>query len=207
MNYLIVSDSSEFQKAKEKEIDSYIDHAAVDIASSKYGVDLSRVMGMRWILTWKPQMDEAGNQVGNRAKAHIITKEFQDPDLLRIQRDRPPLSTLGRNLLFSLISLQGWKLWLGDIKTAFLNGDDTKLERSIYGDPPGDVKQYLGTSEQQLFRVRKAIYGLLNAPRKWFNKITKELGESGWIRSKLESVGVDCSCIRNPNSRHLYRYH
>lgn len=42
-------------------------------------------------------MDEAGNQVGKRAKAHLITKEFQDPDLLRIQRDRPPLST-GRNL-------------------------------------------------------------------------------------------------------------
>lgn len=46
MNDLIVSHSSEFQRAKEKEIDSYFDHAAVDIAS-KYGVDLSRVMG--WV--------------------------------------------------------------------------------------------------------------------------------------------------------------
>lgn len=173
------------KKAKGKEIESYIDHAAVEIAG-KCGVDPKRIMGMRWILTWKNETNEDGKVTGKKAKARLIIKGFQDPDLLRIQRDSPTLSTLGRNLLFSITSKKGWEMWLGDIKTAFLNGDDTEYERKIYGEPPEDVKEYLGMSPQQLFRVKKAVYGLLNAPRRWMDKLAKELENTGWIRSKLE---------------------
>ena len=172
-------------QAKGKEIESYIDHAAVEIAG-KCGVDPKRIMGMRWILTWKNETDENGQVKGKKAKARLIIKGFQDPDLLRIQRDSPTLSTLGRNLVFSITSKKGWELWLGDIKTAFLNGDDTEFNRNIYGEPPDDVKEYLGMSPQQLFRVRKAVYGLLNAPRRWMDKLAKELENTGWVRSKLE---------------------
>ena len=78
---------------------------------------------------------------------------------------------------------------LGDIKTAFLNGDDTEYARQIYGELPDDVKQYLGMSEKELFRIRKAIYGLLNAPRKWVEKLWKEL-KKGWLDSK--HLGTVC---------------
>ena len=153
---------------------------------AKQGVDAERIMGMRWILTWKPQTDENGVVTGRKPKARLIIKGFQDPDLLRIQRDSPTLSTLGRNTLFTLTSLFGWELFLGDIKTAFLNGDETELNRNIYGEPPDDVKEYLGMKSQDLFRIKKAIYGLLNAPRRWFEKLAAELEKGGWLRSKLE---------------------
>ena len=171
--------------AKQKEIDSYMERAAVDIAT-KVGVDEERVMGMRWILVWKNEVNHDGEVVGRKPKARLIIKGFQDPDLLKIERDDPTLSTTGRNMVFAITSKRRWRMALGDIKTAFLNGDDTQYARQIYGEPPNDVKQYLGMSDKELFRIRKAIYGLLNAPRKWVEKLWKELRNDGWTQSTLE---------------------
>ena len=175
----------EFRKAKQKEIDSYVEHAAMDIVS-KVGIDENRILGMRWILTWKNEEDGEGNVTGKRPKARLIIKGFQDPDLLRIPRDSPTLSTVGRNLLFSISSHHNWDLSIGDIKTAFLNGDDTEYDREIYGEPPEDAKEMLKMTPQQVCRIRKAIYGLLNAPRQWAEKLAKELRAGGWCQSKLE---------------------
>ena len=84
-------------------------HVAVDICNL-HGVDKDRILGMRWVLVWKPITDESGTLTGRKAKARLIIKGFQDPDLLHISRDSPTLSTLGRNLLLSLTSHFGWEL-------------------------------------------------------------------------------------------------
>jgi hypothetical protein len=182
---LTEKEHEEFKEAKGKEINSYMEHMAVDICE-KHGIDPERVLGMRWILTWKPVTDDVGCVVGRKPKARLIIKGFQDPDLLKIPRDSPTLSTLGRNMLFSVTAQRQWRLAIGDIKTAFLNGDDTEVGREIYGEPPDDVKDYLGMTKDQFFRVRKAIYGLLNAPRKWMEKLFGELRKDGWIQSTME---------------------
>ena len=179
------SEKEEFRKAKQKELDSYLGAMAVDIAKRK-GVDPQRILGMRWVLTWKPEVDNDGKAIGRKAKARLIIKGFEDPDLLTIQRDSPTLSTLNRNLLLSQAAQHGWGVQVGDIKTAFLNGDPTEFEREIYGEPPDDVRDLLGLKERELFRIRKAVYGLLNAPRRWFEKLAKELLRLGWMRSRLE---------------------
>ena len=179
-------EQKQMRQAKEKEVNSYMEHAAVEIAH-KQGIDPSRVLGMRWILTWKRETDETGEVTGRKPKARLIIKGFQDPDLLKVQRDSPTLGTTGRNLLFAITSLKGLETCSRRYqKTAFLNGDDTEYDRNIYGEPPDDVKDILGMTSQQLFRIRKTIYGLLNAPRRWFEKITKELEKAGWKRSILE---------------------
>ena len=56
----------------------------------------------------------------------------------------------------------------------------------IFGNPPDDVKTYLGMTKDQGFRIRKAIYGLLNAPRQWLSKLAKELKNQGWKQCVLE---------------------
>ena len=78
-------------------------------------------------------------------------------------------------------------MFLGDIETAFLNSDPTELEWQIYGDPPSDAKEELGMHPQDVFRIRKAVYGLLNAPRKWLEKLFKELKGLGWKQSSLDN--------------------
>ena len=127
------------------------------------------------------------NQIGQKPKARLIIKGYQDPDLLLLKRDSPTLSTQNRNMILALAASNHWDTYLGDVKTAFnLNGDKRETERQIYAEPPEEVKRMLGMKEHELFRIHKAVYGLLHAPRAWADKLAKELANQGWIRSRLE---------------------
>ena len=179
------NEKMEFRRAMDKEIDSYLSHEAVEIAKM-HEINPERLLGMRWVLTWKPVENKDGQVIDNTAKARLIIKGVQDPDLLNIKRDAPTLSTASRNLLLSIAATNQWETKVGDIKTAFLNGDKTEAVRNIFADPPIEVRQRLNMKENEYLRVLKAIYGLLHAPRAWGEKLATELQKLGWKSSKLE---------------------
>ena len=68
-----------------------------------------------------------------------------------------------------------------DIKSAFLNGE---LVETVF------VRQPLGFAvkgaEHRVLRLRKALYGLRQAPRAWNAKLDATLGELGFTRSATE---------------------
>ena len=176
----------DFMKAMQGELSSYLEHEAVAIAH-RHNVSPERILGMRWVLTWKVVTDqESGEVVGRKPKARLIIKGFQDPDLLMLKRDSPTLNTQNRNMVLGMAAIHKWNCYVGDIKTAFLNGDKTEHDREIYAEPPEEVRQMLNLKPHELFRILKAVYGLLHAPRAWAEKLAKELSQQGWIQSKLE---------------------
>ena len=67
-----------------------------------------------------------------------------------------------------------------DVKSAFLNGDLT--ETVFVQQPPGFI---IGKGDKVL-KLRKALYGLRQAPRAWNAKLDKEMMALGFERSKLE---------------------
>ena len=71
-----------------------------------------------------------------------------------------------RNLLFVAVT-QNWPLYQFDIKNAFFHGD---LHEEVYMEqPPGYVAQ--GESHK-VCRLKKAIYGLKQSLRAWFDKFS-----------------------------------
>ena len=81
-------------------------------------------MKMRWVLTYKSaQVDELGRKV---PKARLVILGYQDPDIDDLERESPTLSTTSRTLIFMLAANQKWKLKSGDVKTAFMQGDEGK---------------------------------------------------------------------------------
>ena len=63
-------------------------------------------------------------------------------------------------LLLAPVAHSGWEVHHMDVKSAFLNGD---LAEEVYmAQPPGYVT---AGKEQQVLRLRKALYGLRQAPR------------------------------------------
>lgn len=179
------SDKLDFLRAMQGEVGSYLENEAVAIAS-RLGVPSERVMGMRWVLTWKIVHDNNGEEVSKKRKARLIIKGFQDPDLLQLRKDSPTLSTQSRNVVLGLAAMNRWTVQTGDIKTAFLNGDQTEYQRAVYADPPEEVKEMLGMKPHEVFRVLKAIYGLLHAPRCWYQKLDSVLVDHGWVKCRLE---------------------
>ena len=179
-------DKLDFLRAMQAEVGSYLEHEAVEIAT-KAGVPQERILGMRWVLTWKTIQDPAtGEEVGRKPKARLIIKGFMDPDLLNLRKDSPTLNTQSRNMILAVAAMSKWRVETGDIKTAFLNGDKTEYQRAIFAQPPEEVREMLGMKPHEVFRVLKAIYGLLHAPRAWFQKLDSVLQSHGWIRSVLE---------------------
>ena len=178
-------DKLDFMKTMQNELGSYLEHEAVAIAR-RHNVPPERILGMRWVLTWKVIENEQGHQTGQKPKARLIIKGHQDPDLLFLKRDSPTLSTQNRNMVLALTACNHWHAYVGDIKTAFLNGDKTEIDREIFAEPPEEVRRMLNMKDSELFRIQTAVYGLLHAPRAWADKLAQELGRQGWIQSKLE---------------------
>ena len=65
-----------------------------------------------------------------------------------------------------------------------MQGDEEK--RLIYGEVPDDARSMLGLKEDEIVRIRKAGYGLVNAPYRWFKKVEETLKELGWKQHPLD---------------------
>ena len=66
-----------FQKAKQKELHCWLDTNTVK-AIMRDKIHPSRIMASRWILTWK---EDPNAPNGKKAKARLVVKGFQDPDI------------------------------------------------------------------------------------------------------------------------------
>jgi hypothetical protein len=70
--------------------------------------------------------------------------------------------------LLAIVATRKWRLTQIDVKNAFLNGD---LEEEVYMHPP---PRYT-CPENKVCRLRKAFFGLKQAPRAWFAKFHKTI--------------------------------
>ena len=162
-----------------KEIDQWIENVVLSIAR-KAGVPTDRIMSMRWILTWK---DAPDNTV---AKARLVIKGFTDPDLTTIRAEAPTLSKMGRHMLFQMGASHNFQFEMGDVKTAFLQGDRGESKRDVYAQPVPELARHLGLSPEQIIRLEGAVYGLRNVPRRWWQRVKADMERLGWRCHQLD---------------------
>ena len=167
------------EEAKDKEVDQWISNSVFKIVR-KSGVPLSRIMAMRWILTWKEAPE------GTKAKARLVAKGFTDPDLLTIRAEAPTLSKIGRHLLLQLNCSNKFKMEVGDVSTAFLQGDKKEQDRDVYLEPTADLRTRLGIDQSSILKLTGSVYGLRNAPRAWYKRVRADLESQGWRVHQLD---------------------
>ena len=122
------------------------------------------------------------------AKSRLCVLGFQDPDLTEVPRDSPTLSTASQALIMQWVASHKYRLISGDIKTAFRSGDEDV--RNIFIAPPDDVRQMLNVDHETVLRLRKAVYGLVNAPKKWWDRLKKSLIQHGFTSCALDPCAV-----------------
>ena len=183
VNYrkLSVEDKAKFEVAMKKEWQSWIDNKVTSLCHSR-GIPRERIIRARWVLVWKKSSDP-GNP-SQTPKARLVLVGWQDPELGRIKTDSPTLRKESKNLILSICAAKKWKIWGADIKTAFLSGDPS--DRQLYFRPPEEIKSWMKLDRDQLFRLEKAAYGLAEAPRAWFLRLSRELSEQGLQVSQLD---------------------
>ena len=65
-----------------------------------------------------------------------------------------------------------------DVRTAYLQGDE--IERVVHFKPPE------GAKTEKLWKLRKTVYGLMDAAQAWYRSVVGYFLELGGIRNSLD---------------------
>lgn len=115
----------------------------------------------------------------NRLKARLIAKGYTQTHGVDFYEAFSPVAKLTSvRLVISPEVNFDWPLFQLDVKNVFLNGD---LQEEVYmQQPPGFVDE--GESHQVCL-LMKALYGLRQSPRAWFEKLSRLLLNCGFTRN------------------------
>ena len=169
-----------FCGAKEKEVRNYVSAECFALAN-KQCPDEKMVLGMRWLLTWKYDEQCEG---GKKAKARAIILGYQDPRYSERPTAAPTPTKAGRQLFFQLCAWKKFRLAKGDISGAFLQGEE--LQEEIWCRPLDEIAKAMGVAPGTPMLMKKAAYGLVQAPLHWHNSVNKYLKSQGYIQLQTE---------------------
>jgi len=116
-----------------------------------------RPISLKWV--YKLKKDEKG--MVTRHKARLVARGFMQQEGIDFEDAFAPVARMESvRVLLALAAQEGWKVHHMDVKSAFLNGD---LKEEVYvRQPPGFA---VAGEEGKVYRLRKALYGLRQAPR------------------------------------------
>ncbi|GJR53924.1 putative ribonuclease H-like domain-containing protein [Tanacetum coccineum] len=99
-------------------------------------------------------------------------------------RNKRDQSQAGSTRLFlAFASFMGFIVYQMDVKSAFLYGT---IEEEVYvNQPPGFVDPEFPT---RVYKVEKALYGLHQAPRAWYETLSTYLMENGFRRGTIDKT-------------------
>ena len=136
--------------------------------------------------SFKYKDKNAGTQATDvRAKARLTIQGCNDPDLEILERDAPTVQKIFVHFLFTLAAAFDWLLFGADAKLAFMQGGPAPERRQrIFMEQPRDgiIGNCIpGLVPGALLEVIGAVYGLINAPRLWYEAFAKRMVKAGWV--------------------------
>ena len=140
-----------------------------------------RTMRARFLLKWSKHADGSP-----RAKARLILQGFNDPDALNgtLNTSSPTATRLARLSVLAICALKGWKPWVADVATAFLQSKPQK--RVLHVQLPRDALDLLGAPENTRMRLIKPMYGQTDAPRSWYLEACERLKKLALLPHPLD---------------------
>ena len=156
--------------AKMKELHSWIENDVYTEVKNKN----QKAITCRWIITTK-MIDGV-----NITKARLVARGFEDGDLGNCAIDSPTSSKESIRIALAVMSSMEWNCKIIDVKRAFLQGNP--LERDVFLKPPKEA------NTDNLWKLKKAVYGLNEASRKWYNRIKEELLKIGMTKSLYDEA-------------------
>ena len=163
---VMLKNEEDINKAKEKELNSWIQRKVYNEVENTG----QNIISTKWVINIKEIEGKPG------VKARLVAKGYQDLETVR--SDSPCITREGVRLVLAAIASQSWNIQSLDISTAFLQSKP--ISRNVYLKPPKEAKT------NKLWHLNKAVYGLHDANREWFLKISQVLTEQGCKASKFD---------------------
>ena len=112
------------------------------------------------------------------AKARLVARGYEDNNSDRT--DSPTCSKMNLRLIVAIAASKNWQINSLDVQSAFLQGQ--KMERDVFLKPPPEAN----TSD--VWHLKKCVYGLNEAARKWYLRLSEELAKLGVMKSKYDGA-------------------
>jgi histone deacetylase 1/2 len=164
-----------WREAMNKEFDALLVNGTWTLVPKPPNANL---VGCKWVYKVKRKAD--GNI--EHFKAHLVAKGFHQQKGVDFGETfspvvKPPIV----RLVLSLAVSHGWYLRQIDVQNAFLH---SLLHKDVFmTQPPGFIHPQL---PHQVCKLQRSLYGLRQAPRVWFSRLTDQLQAIGFIGSQAD---------------------
>lgn len=163
-----------WREVMEAEIKSIVKNNTWELTELHEG---SKPIGVKWV--YKTKLNEDGGV--DKHKARLVAKGYAQcygVDYTEVFVPVARLDTVGA--ILAIASQSNWEVFQLDVKSAFLHGE---LNEEVYvRQQEGFIKK---EQEETVYKLRKALYGLNQAPRAWFTRI-----EAYFLKEEFEK----CPC-------------
>ena len=192
-------DRAAFKAAKDVEVKNFISAKAFEALPEHLRPDRSQAVGMRWILTWKVRDDGS-----TKAKARAVLLGYQDPSYEHRATTAPVMTRQSRQLLLHIAASKKWRVAKEDVTGAFLQGRE--YPDTLYCIPCPEICEAMNLEPGTITKLKKACYGLVDAPLEWYRTISEYLQELGLERLWSDAcmwVWRPQGCLRGIISGHV----
>ncbi|GJV88568.1 putative ribonuclease H-like domain-containing protein [Tanacetum coccineum] len=145
-----------------------------------YGANCCRAIGSKWV--FKNKKDERGIMIRN--KARLVAQGYTQEEGIDYDEVFAPVARIEAIRLFlAYASFKDFVVYQIDVKSAFLYG---KIEEEVYVcQPPGFEDPDF---PDRVYKVEKALYGLHQALRAWYETLSTYLLDNGFQRGKIDKT-------------------
>ncbi|GKA56040.1 putative ribonuclease H-like domain-containing protein [Tanacetum coccineum] len=137
-----------------------------------------RAIGTKWV--FRNKKDERGIVIRN--KARLVAQGYTQEEGIDYDEVFAPVARIEAIRLFlAYASFMGFIVYQMDVKSAFLYGT---IEEEVYVcQPPGFEDPHF---PDKVYKVEKALYGLHQAPRAWYETLSTYLIKNGFRRGTID---------------------
>nr|GEZ38313.1 retrovirus-related Pol polyprotein from transposon TNT 1-94 [Tanacetum cinerariifolium] len=138
----------------------------------------TNVINLKWLL--KNKHDEESIVIRN--KSRLVVKGYAQKEGVDFEESFAPVARLEAVRLFiANAAHKSFTVYQMDVKTVFLYGP-LKEEVDV-NQPDGFVDPY---HPDKVYRLKKALYGLRQAPRAWYDELSKFLLSKGFSKGSID---------------------
>ncbi|GKC41476.1 putative ribonuclease H-like domain-containing protein [Tanacetum coccineum] len=139
-----------------------------------------KAIGTKWV--FRNKKDERGIVIRN--KARLVAQGHRQEEGIDYEEVFAPVARIKAIRLFlAYASFMGFLVYQMDVKSAFLYGT---IKEEVYVTQPPGFKD--PDHPNKVYKVVKALYGLHQAPRAWYETLANYLLSNGFKRGKIDQT-------------------
>ena len=135
-----------------------------------------KAISSRWVITEK----QIPGSTEFKTKARIVCRGYEE-DSSSFRTDSPTCTKESLRITLTSIVANKWECKSLDVRAAFLQG--FAIDRTVYMKPPSDIRE-----TGVLWKLQRCPYGLNDAPRSWFRRVSSELMKLKVSSSKFDEA-------------------